>query len=147
MTIAAEICLNAHLVIGARLPIVASALAIPERADVGELTRMVTEKIDAYGRSGNRFARSLLSVNGALVQQAYDVSLISSNGSFDITAWLPITHQALHICSMLSRLPGEILQPIRVRTAANARRLRVQTIFDHTRQSLPFASLSLSGKA
>ena len=65
-----------HDVVGARTEKIRAAAASPLTGDYAELSRMVPEKLDAFGRSAQIIGRSVLSMHAAWILQMERVGMM-----------------------------------------------------------------------
>lgn len=115
---------NAHAVVGARTPMIRAAFSDPLGANTRELTRMVTEKWDAFGRSGRVLAGGERTIRGAMTANARDFGRMAGGDLFWPADWLRLAERNMALWSAVTTLPGAALEPVRTRVASNARRLR-----------------------
>jgi len=119
-----EMVLGAQAVVGARLPLIASALQSPLTADYRELTRMVTEKSDAYRLSHAAFASAGRIIQAASEANARDLGALSGGTMLSAAQWQAMITRSLKAGAAFARLPGAALAPVHGRVRANAKRLR-----------------------
>jgi hypothetical protein len=115
---------NAHAVIGVRTPMIKAAFFDPLGADTRELTRMVTEKWDAFGQSGRVLAAGERTICGAMTANARDFGRMAAGELFWPADWWRLAERNMALWSAVSTLPGAALEPVRTQVASNARRLR-----------------------
>jgi hypothetical protein len=121
-----ETAVNAQAVIAARMPIIAGAMlspwtAAPWTAEGRELGLMVSEKIDAVGRSAG--SRSGKRLRAALNGQAAAMGRLGGGSWFGPADWFAMAERSTAIAAAMIALPGEMWQPFHTGAAANARRL------------------------
>ncbi|WCM26754.1 hypothetical protein NDN01_22595 [Sphingomonas sp. QA11] len=120
----AETFSNAQAVIAKRTPKITSAMRDPLNADSRELTRMVTEKVDAFGRSGKILTDGQGKIQAALSAQAKDLGRFAGGEIFGPADWMRIANRNVELWSAMVNLPGASLHPVRTRVSKNARRLK-----------------------
>lgn len=120
----AETLVASQNVIAARLPVIGAALADPLRADHRELSRMVTEKGRAFGRSGRTANAAFETLRRSSHANARDMGRFSGGDMLWPADWLRIFERNLAAGMALAALPGEALAPVHKRATANARRLK-----------------------
>jgi hypothetical protein len=115
--------LDSQSVLAARMPILWNAFQSPLTADYGEINRMVTEKVDAFGQSARNGSRGGSRLKTAMDANSRDLGRMASGAMFWPTAWWGIAERNMAAASALMMLPGQMLAPIQKGAAANARRL------------------------
>jgi hypothetical protein len=118
-----ETMVATQTVLAARLPMMSAAMANPLDADYRELSLMVSEKVDAFGRSGRSVSKAGAAVQRAAQANARDFGRLGGSG-FLPTDWLPLFERNMVMAATLMTLPMEALAPIHKGVTANARRLR-----------------------
>lgn len=120
----ADTMLTVPTVIGARLPMIAGAMATPWNANGPELLGMVTEKVDAFNTAG-RSARAAISTwQTAGEANVRYLGNLSARGQFWPADYLALAEQNLAALAAMISLPGKAIAPIHSRVTANAKRLR-----------------------
>lgn len=110
-------------VISARLPTIASALQNPLDADHRELNLMVSEKVGAFGLSGDAITAA-----GAVLRRAGDANAralgrMTGGGVLWPADWMKLAEGNLAAAAALAALPAATLAPVHKRVTANDRRL------------------------
>lgn len=110
-------------VISARLPTIASAMQNPLAADRRELNLMVSEKVGAFGLSGDA-----INAAGAVVRRAADANAralgrMAGGGVLWPADWMRLAEGNLAAAVALAALPAATLAPVHKRVTANDRRL------------------------
>ena len=118
-----ETLVAAPAVIAARMPAIAEAVQNPLTADTRELSRMVTEKADAFGRSQRSLTSASQKFQTASKENARDLAKLSGGGIFDPTICMRIFERNISACAALLSLPREAIAPIHKKATRNARRL------------------------
>lgn len=120
MTAWAETMVAMQAVIGARSLIILEAMADPTKAGHPELSRMVNEKFDAFGRS----AKSV-EIDGRHLNRLWSRQFrtLSRGGPLGFAEGWAILEAALAATVTLTGLPGRSLRPIHQRVTGNAARL------------------------
>lgn len=117
-----ETAVATQTVLAARLPVISAAMANPFEADHRELSLMVSEKVDAFGRSGRSVSKAGAAVQRAAQANARDFSRLGG-GAFLLTDWISLFERNMVIAATLMTLPMEALAPIHKGVTSNARRL------------------------
>lgn len=123
-TAMAEVAWAAPAVIAARMPLIVAASISPCDADTRELTRMVTEKADAFRESSRVFSTSHRALGAALDANVRLASRLATGHVPGAADWFRHIDQSLAAFFMGMRGPGAMLRPVDGRVTANARRLR-----------------------
>lgn len=118
-----ETMLSARDVIDARVPKIAEAWINPIAADHRELSRMVTEKMDAFGQSHRAATKAHSSLVRASEANARALGRLSGGELLSFGEWFKIVERNFEIATALAVLPATALAPIHARVRANARRL------------------------
>lgn len=118
-----EMMTSAAHVVGTRLPMLAAAWRYPFTADHTELSRMVTEKSDAFGRSGRSVATAQGRILRAFEANARALDRLSDGQMVGFAEWAGIFERNLEIAVTLLAMPTNALAPIHGRATANSRRL------------------------
>ena len=118
-----ETLLHTHSVLNPRTPILWSAFLSPMTADYRELQLMVTEKVDAFGRSARYGSRGAQAFKSAIDANTRDFGRLSAGTMLWRTDWLTIMERTMAAATALFALPGRVVAPVHTRVAANARRL------------------------
>lgn len=119
-----ETVASANSVIAARTPIMIDALHKPLDADHHELGLMVSEKVDAFGRSANTVAKAGMSFQGLAEANARDFGRLSGGNWLSPADWWRIGERNMRLAAMSVTLPGRALAPVHKGATANAQRLR-----------------------
>jgi len=119
-----ETLFAAQRVIAHRTPIMETAMRRPLDADLAELCRMGTEKLDVFGKAGASLAESWQGLSGQIVAQANDITSLMTSG------WPPNTKTIGRIGRRGSALllgagmaPGLAFAPFHAAVTDNQRRL------------------------
>ena len=118
-----ETASRAHSVISARLPMIEEAMRSPWTADHQELSRMVTEKVSAFGASGRATAHAGDLVRRASAGNVRALGRVASGGLMWPQDWLKLAEANLAACAAMATLPGAALAPIHRGVPANQKRL------------------------
>jgi hypothetical protein len=118
-----ETMVATQTVLAARLPMISAAMANPLAADHRELSLMVSEKIDAFGRSGRSVSKAGAAVQKAAQANARDLGRLGG-GALLPTDWLTLFERNMAMATTLMTLPMDALAPIHKGVTSNARRLR-----------------------
>ncbi len=110
-------------VVGASLPMISNAMQNPWTANTPELTRMVTEKIDTFGRSQRALSSAASKLQTAAEGNARDLGKIKGGGMLWPSDCMRMAERNLSAWAALASFPGEALAPINKGVTANARRL------------------------
>lgn len=121
-----ETASGTQAVLAARVPVLLTALYSPGTADHRELALMVTEKVEAFGKSARRSTQNELALKKAWNATTGDLRRMAGGGVFGPMDWWRITERNMAIASALMTLPGEMLAPVHKGVTANARRLRAR---------------------
>ena len=119
-----ETMVAAPTVVAARMPAISAAMQNPLNADLHELTRMVTEKADAFGQSQRSLTSASQRFQAASEGNARDLGKLSGGGIFDPAIYMRIFERNVSAAAALLSLPGEAIAPIHKKATRNARRLR-----------------------
>ena len=118
-----ETALAAHHVIGHRSRTIDAAIRNPPAADIGELNRMVAEKLSAFGQAGSAWTEDWLDMQADLLAQGRDMMLLC-------TSWPPssavierIGRRGAKLSVKMSTAGGRALKPVHATATANQRRL------------------------
>ncbi|RVT39635.1 hypothetical protein [Sphingobium algorifonticola] len=117
---------SARSVIEMRMPLISATLIDPFNADQRELTRMLTEKTSAFGRSQRSIAsaRERLRKTGGANARAF--GRLWEGGWLNWSAWTQVAERNLEIWATLAALPTAALAPVHSAATMNARRLRAK---------------------
>jgi hypothetical protein len=118
-----ETIMSAPAVIAARLPMIASAMTNPLTANSRELTRMVTEKADAFGQSQRSVTAVVRKMGTAGNANARDLNTLARGGQLMPADYMRMGERNLAAWVALMTLPGTALAPVHKRVSANRRRL------------------------
>ena len=119
-----ETMLAANVVVASRMATIAAAVHDPLAADGAELSRMVTEKLDAFGQAGASLARDAGAMGADMVSAAYVLGALSTGGFGAVEhgrRWSSSIARATH---RAMGAPGRALAPVHARATDNAERLR-----------------------
>jgi hypothetical protein len=116
--------MNAQAVINTRTPMIKAAIANPTTANTGELNRMVTEKVETFGRSQRKLAAGQSVIQNAVSANVRDLGRIAGGDLLNPADWFRIGQRNLQLWSTMATLPGDVLKPVSRRVAGNASRLR-----------------------
>jgi hypothetical protein len=115
---------GAQRVVVARMAVIAAALQNPLAANHGELGRMVTEKVGAFGLSGRSVAEAGKLMRKAAETNARSFGKMARGGLMRPSDWMHIAEVNLAAAAALAALPTAALVPIRKDVVSNDRRLR-----------------------
>lgn len=118
-----ETCVATQSVLGARLPMIADAITNPIGANHGELTRMVTEKVSAFGRSHGTMAAAGRAVQRTGEANAAAFGRLAGGGLLGPAEWMSIFERNVALATTLMALPMQAMAPVHSGVTANARRL------------------------
>jgi len=118
-----ETAVATQTVLAARLPMISAAMANPLDADHRELSLMVSEKVEAFGRSGRSLSKAGKAVQHAANANARDLTRLGGGG-FLPADWMAVFERNMLMAATLMTLPMEALAPIHKGVTSNARRLR-----------------------
>jgi hypothetical protein len=118
----------ASSVVQARGDLMNDAVRSPFTADIGEFSRMIPEKMDAFGRSGQSVMRDVAGMQAAWWAQAQQVGAMAFVGRVptlrEVTALAERTQEyALGSMDAALRMNAAALAPVRRTAMRNARRL------------------------
>lgn len=124
----AETLNAASSVVQARGDLMNDAARSPFTADIGEFSRMIPEKMDAFGRSGQSVLRDVATMQAAWLSQAQQVGAMVFAGRAptlrEVTALAERTQEyALGSMDAALRMNAAALAPVRRTAMGNARRL------------------------
>jgi len=119
-----ETAVATQSVLGARLPMISTAATNPLAADHRELSLMMSEKVDAFGKSGRTVSRAAEVVQQAASANARDWGRAAAGTMLTPGDWIAMAERNLLIATTLMLLPAQALAPVRKGVKANARRLR-----------------------
>ena len=111
-------------VVAARLPMISAAAIDPLAADHRELSLMMSEKVEAFGKSGRTLSQAANVVQEAAGANARDWGRVATGTMLSPLDWMAMTERNLLIATTLMLLPAQALAPVRKGVTANARRLR-----------------------
>ena len=114
---------GAHSVIATRLPMIEEAMRDPWSADHQELSRMVTEKVAAFGASGRAAATASDRVRSASVGNARALGRLTGGGILWPQDWMKLAEANLAACAAMATLPAAVLAPVHRGVTANRKRL------------------------
>jgi len=116
-------------VIEARMAVIRAAAAAPRPGDHAELSRLVPEKVEAFGRSAQGVARDVVAMHAAWATHMQRVAMMMLAGRLPTPGEATtLAHQsadyALGATTAAARLGKSALAPIHRTATGNARRLR-----------------------
>jgi hypothetical protein len=118
-----ETAIASHAVIGHRSRTIDAAMRDPARADVAELSRMMPEKMSAFGEAGSAMLGDWFGFQRDLLAQGSDLAAL-------MTGAVPVRARTERIGRRASRMAlraatagGRALAPIHATATANQRRL------------------------
>lgn len=118
-----ETMTSAAHVVDTRMPMIAAAWLSPLTANHTELSRMVSEKTDAFGRSGRSITAAQGSIRRASKANARALGKLSGGQFLGFSEWTGIFERNLEIAATLLAMPTNALAPVHGRATANSRRL------------------------
>lgn len=118
-----ETVMSAAHVVDTRMPMIAAAWLSPLTANRTELSRMVTEKTDAFGKSTQSITTAQGSIRRASEANARALGKLSGGQVLGFAEWAGIFERNLEIAATLLAMPTKALAPIHGRATANSRRL------------------------
>ena len=111
-------------VLAERLPLLSEAVLSPLTADRRELSLMVSEKVDAFGRSQRSVTKTGEVLLKAGEDNARDLGRIAGGGLLGPADWMRMFERNVALGAALVALPMQALAPVHKGVTANARRLR-----------------------
>lgn len=108
----------ANTVIGSRVETMREAARDPLAGDYGELTRMVSEKVEAFTASGLSLARDI----GA-IQMEMATAMIQAARPPSMRRFNALSGRSARIAEHAAGAVGRALDPVHASATANARRL------------------------
>lgn len=116
-------------VVSARSGMIRAAAASPLSGDYAELSRMVPEKVEAFGRSAQAVTRDIMAMHSAWATQMQRVSMIMLAGRMPTIGELTTladqsTTYAIGATTAGARLGKGALTPVHRAVTGNARRLK-----------------------
>jgi hypothetical protein len=123
-----ETMAGAQTVVGARLPLIGASLQDPWSAAPGtaghrELSRMVSEKTDAFGDSHRTIRVAAGKAQAAGEANLRDLARLASGALPGPADWMRSAERNLGAWTALALLPAAALAPVHRRVRANAARL------------------------
>jgi hypothetical protein len=118
-----ETLMASQSVIEARMPMIGAAMSNPLQANHKELTQMVMEKGQAFGRSQRSVSAALDTVRKSSQANVHDLSRLSGGAFFGPADWMQMFERNMAAAVAISTMPAQALAPIHKRATANARRL------------------------
>ena len=118
-----ETAVATQSVLAVRLPMISQAAVDPFGADHRELSLMVSEKIDAFGRSGRSVAKAGRAMRRAADANQRDLGRALWGGGLAPMVWVAMFERNLLIAASLLTLPMQALGPVHKGVTGNARRL------------------------
>lgn len=120
-----ETMLAANAVVGHRGQTIDAAIRNPLTADVGELGRMIPEKMAAFGKAGEAIARDWATMHRDMLAQGRDLMRLHTSGwPPDMTTLARMTERGARLTLQMSMAGGRALAPIHRTATANDRRLK-----------------------
>ncbi|WP_041392058.1 hypothetical protein [Sphingobium sp. SYK-6] len=110
-------------VVMARLPVIAAAFHSPLTADHRELSLMVSEKVDAFGKASVARARDDASIRDAWSANARDMGRLAGGAMLGPQDWLAIMNRNTAAMTSWFAIPAKVLAPYHKAVTANDRRL------------------------
>ena len=111
-------------VIGARMPLIGTAMREPWSADYAELTGMITEKVAAFGLSNDTFGRTSDAVRNAIDATTRTWSTVLSGKFPTFSDAARATERNISAFAALVALPGAMIAPVHSQVTRNVRRFR-----------------------
>lgn len=112
-------------VIAKRSAIIDHAIRDPFHSDLGELGRMLPEKISAFARSGQSLFVDLLKIQQFVIAQTQDVMTVTLRGRLATMADVErLSARALSIVTIMAEASTRALGPVHATVTANERRLK-----------------------
>ena len=118
-----ETMTSAAHVVDTRMPMIAAAWLSPLTANHTELCRMVTEKTDAFGKSGRSVATAQGTIRRASEANARALGKLSGGQLLGFAERTGIFERNLEIAATLLAIPTIALEPVHGHATANSRRL------------------------
>lgn len=118
-----EVAVATQSVLAARLPILSGAMSDPLTADHRELSLMLSEKVDAFGRSQRSVAQANEKIRRTAERNARDLGHLAGGGLLGPGDWMKMAERNIALGAALLALPMEALAPVHKGVTANARRL------------------------
>lgn len=118
-----ETAVATQTVLAARLPMISAAMANPFEADHREMSLMLSEKVEAFGRSGRSVSKAGATVQRVANANARDLTRLGGGG-LSATDWMALFERNMAMATALMTLPMDALAPIHKGVTSNARRLR-----------------------
>lgn len=122
----AETVTASHAVISRRSAIFGSAVQSPASADHAELSRMMPEKMKAFGASGASMGRDMMAIQSALMHEAMQLGMMAMTGRLPGAGALAErgANLAVNTMTLGAAMGARSLAPIHRAATANARRLK-----------------------
>ncbi|MBU0557410.1 MAG: hypothetical protein KKD64_04380 [Alphaproteobacteria bacterium] len=121
---AAETMVSTQNVLLARTPILLAAWQSPFTADGKELSLMVSEKLDAFGKASQVHSRGTRRLRHASDANARDMRRLASGALLWPHEWMAIMERNVAAAVALMAMPGKMLVPYHSAVTANDKRLR-----------------------
>ncbi|WP_152639862.1 hypothetical protein [Sphingobium bisphenolivorans] len=119
-----EMAWAAHHVIGHRSRLIDAAMRDPMNANLAELSRMLPEKLSAFGKANAALNRAMMDVQADLLEHGSDLSSLLTKGWPPETAVLErIGKRGTDILLKMSLAGGHVIEPVHAAATANHRRL------------------------
>ena len=119
----AETMMGAQRVISARMPTISDAMRKPLAPDHAELGLMVSEKVEAFDRSGKSMVAAGGVICRAVVSNAKTLGGLAGGRMLWPNEWMRIAENNMAAAAALVTLPAAALAPIHREVVANDRRL------------------------
>lgn len=113
-------------VIATRLPVIYHAWLQPFQSDHQELSRMVTEKFDAFTLSHRSIDQARRRMQRHIDANSSTVLKATTGTMPGLDEWSEMLHRNMEIAAAFVNLPGQALAPVHARATANMRRLNGQ---------------------
>lgn len=121
-----ETAQGAQRVVSARLPKIESAMRQPFDADHRELQLMVSEKVSAFGTSGQAATRAGNAVQRASSENVRAMTKLATGGLLWPADWMKLAESNLAAATALATLPTAMLAPLHKGVVANDKRLKTK---------------------
>ncbi len=126
---AAETAKASGEVVSARAPMIGAALSAPWDADLGELNRMIPEKVEAFSAAGSAVMRGWWAMQAAWLAEAQAIGAAMARGRMPTAGEMAVSASrssttALVMMESAVRTGSQALAPVHRKAVGNARRLR-----------------------
>ncbi len=120
-----ETLMASQEVVERRNDIIGAALRNPLDADVGELHRMGSEKVEAFGKASASWTRDWFDIQAGMMAQGSDVAALMLGGWPPSSASIErIGKRGTKLANRMSKAGGRALAPVHATATANQRRLK-----------------------